>query len=225
MAARRFVAVAVPFALVGLLAIGPAPVRAQDKKDKKTGLDEATIALMTAIEEAVKARDYRKNPKHGDGRTPYEEVPSKPGLIAGFDLYPGIKDKTTQYLRGVKPIWLQNDGHKYLGKTVGWVGSGTGAVRVEAKPGYAVAGLKLHTEFGEIAGLAVVFAKITATGLDMADSYDSKYYGHKDPNTAKKVVCTGEPIVGIHGLVADHAKSHDFGLGLIVLGKEEGKKK
>ena len=98
-------------------------------------------------------------------------------------------------------------------------------MHVEAKPGYAVAGLKVHTNFGEIAGMSVVFAKITETGLDMSDTEDSKYHGHEDPNTARKVVCTGEPILGIHGLVAADAKSHDFGLGLIVLGKEAKKKK
>jgi hypothetical protein len=210
---------------VSVPAAGQEKKDAKDKPTTKTGLDETTTALMGVLEEAFKAHDYRKDPKHGNGRTPYEEVPSKAGLIVGFDIFPGVKDKTTQYVRGVKPIWLLKDGQKYVGKTRGWVGDGNGMVKLEAKPGYAVAGLKVHTDFGEIAGLAVVFAKIVDNGLDMSDSYDSKYYGHNDPETARRVVCNGEPIIGIHGLVSDNYKNRDFGLGLIVLGKEEGKKR
>jgi hypothetical protein len=218
---RRFTSLSAMIAVFVLTA----SAGAQEKKDKpanKNRLDDDTNKLLATVEEAVKAHDYRKDPKHGDGRTPYEEV--KPGLLVGFDLYGGVRDKTTTFVRGVKPVWLTKDGTKLLGKTAGWVVGGSG-LRVEAKPGYAVAGMKVHTDFGELAGVLIVFAKITENGLDMSDSYESKYFGHNDPNTARKVVCTGEPIVGIHGLVADSAKSHDFGLGLVVMGKEEGKKK
>jgi len=69
-----------------------------------------------------------------------------------------------------------------------------------------------------------VFAKITDSGLYMSDTDESKYLGHNDPNTARKVVLTGEPILGIHGLVSANAKSHDFGLGLTVIGKDKKKK-
>jgi hypothetical protein len=220
MTVRRFVSVFVLPAWIGLLA---GPTAAQEKKDKKTGLDDTTTALMGLVAEAVKAKDYRHDPKHGDGKNPFDEMSSKPGILVGLNVWPGTRDKTVQYVRGVQPIWLSEDGKKYTGKIFGYVG--TGAVKLEAKPGYALAGLKVHTDFGEIAGMCAVFAKITETGLDMSDTEDSKYYGHNDPNTAKKVVCTGEPILGIHGLVAANAKSHDFGLGLIVMGKDANKKK
>jgi hypothetical protein len=227
MPVRRFAAVTALLTLFGLLAGSAGPTGAQDKKDKaksKDALDETTTALMTTVEEAAKAKDYRKDPKHGGGSTAYEEVPSKPGIVIGFDLYPGVKGKTTNYVRGARPIFLTNDGKTVLGTVHGWT-SGIGAVREKAKPGYAVAGLKVHTEFGEIAGLKVVFAKIAESGLDMTDSYEGKYWGHMDPETARKVVCTGEPILGVHGMVADSAKSHDFALGLVVMGKDEKKKK
>jgi hypothetical protein len=222
----RITSAAVLFALCGLLAAIGVPAGAQEKKDKAKGkdaLDETTTALMEVIEKAAKDKDYRKDPKHGNGSTPYDEAPAKPGFIIGFDLYPGVKGKTTQYVRGVRPVFLTSDGKTTLGTVHGWT-SGIGAVREKAKAGYAVAGIKVHTDFGEISGLCVVFAKITETGLNMDDSYEGKYYGHKDPTTAKKVVCTGEPIVGVHGLVADSAKSHDFALGLIVMGKDPKKK-
>jgi hypothetical protein len=228
MTVRGFALVLVSLAVIGQLIRVGGSAAAQEKKEKanpKTGLDDTTTALMTVVEEAFKAHDYRKDPKHGNGKTPFEEIPTKPGLIVGFEIFPGVKDKTTQYVRGVKPIWLMADGKKYIGKSRGWIGDGTGMVKVEAKPGYAVAGLKVHTDFGEIAGLCVVFAKIVENGLDMSDSYDSKYYGHNDPETAKRVVCNGDPIIGIHGLIADNYKSHDFGLGLVVLGRDEGKRK
>ncbi len=225
MTVRRFAPVPALVALFGLLVSAPAPLGAQDKKDKpatKTGLDDATTALMSHVEEAFKAKDFRHDPKHGDGKNPYDEMSTKPGILIGLDVWPGTRDKTVQYVRGVRPIFLCNDGKKYTGKQVGWVG--TGSVKLEAKPGYAVAGMKVHTDFGELSGISLVFAKITETGLDMSDTEESKYYGHNDPNTARKVVCTGEPILGIHGLVAANAKSHDFGLGLIVMGKDKKKK-
>jgi hypothetical protein len=226
MAARRFAPLLVLFALFGLLVSIPAPTGAQEKKDKpasKTGLDESTTALMNLVEEAIKAKDYRHDNKHGNGKTPYDLMPPKPGILVGLVIWPGTRDRGVQYLRGVQPIWLCKDGTKNKGKIVGNVGAGD--VKCEAKAGYAVAGLKVHTEFGEIAGISLVYAKITDTGLDMSDTEESKYYGHNDPNTATKVVCTGDPILGIHGLVETNGKSHDFGLGLIVMGKDKKKKK
>lgn len=227
MAARRFAPLFAVLALFGLLISVPTPTGAQEKKkDKpasKTGLDESTTALMNLVDEAIKAKDYRHDARHGNGKTPYDLMPPRPGILVGLNVWPGTRDKGVQYVRGIQPIWLCNDGEKHKGKIVGNVGSG--AVKCEAKAGYAVAGLKIHTEFGEIAGMSVVFAKITDTGLDMSDTDESKYYGHDDPNTAHKVVCTGDPILGVHGLVETNSKSHDFGLGLIVLGKDGKKKK
>ena len=200
----------------------PASAQKEKDRDKKTGLDETTTALMEVLKKSAEDKDYRKDPKHGGGKTPYDEAPTKAGLIVGFDLYPGIKDKTTQYLRGVRAVYLTSDGKTTLGKVYGWT-SGIGAVHEKAKAGYAVAGLKVHTESGEIAGLLITFAKITESGLDMKDTYESKYYGHNDPDTASKVVGTGEPIIGIHGLIADNTRSHDFAFGLTVMGKEPKK--
>jgi hypothetical protein len=228
MTVRRLASVSLLVAAFGLLACWCAPAGAQEKKDKpatKSGLDEETTKLLTTVDEAIKARDYRKDAKIGNGRNPYELMPAKPGIVIGFDVFPGRKDKTTDYIRGIKPVWLLNDGQKVLGKTEGWVGDGSGVAHERAKPGYAVAGLKYHNFFGHIQGLSVVYAKVTETGLDMSDSYDSKWYGHEDPNTAKKAACTGEPVLGIHGMVADNYKSDEFGVGLVVMGKEEGKKK
>lgn len=207
-------------ALLALLGFSAGPVGAQDKKNH--GVEQETFdSIMKVLEDAAKDKKYRRDPKHGNGTNPYEDTPTKPGLMIGLDIWPGTRDKTVQYVRGARPLFLNNKGEKTQGEIHGWVG--TGSVRLEAKPGYALGGLKVHTNFGEIAGMLAVFYKITATGLDKSDSYESKYYGHKDPNSARLVGGTGEPIVGIHGLVAKDAKSHDFGLGLIILG--DGKKK
>jgi hypothetical protein len=201
------------------------PAAAQKEKEKKKdGLDETTSALMDVLKKAAEDKDFRRDRKHGGGTTPYDEAPAKPGLIVGFDLYPGVRDKTVQYVRGVRAVYLTSDGKTTLGKVYGWT-SGIGAVRVKAKDGYAVAGCKIHTSGDEIDGMSIVFAKITESGLDMKDSYDSKYYGHRDPDTAPKVVCTGEPIVGIRGLISEKASSHHFGFGLVVVGKDPKKDK
>jgi hypothetical protein len=226
MVGRRSFSASVLLALLGQLTAFSAPAGAQDKKGTKAkgkDGDDPTTALMSLVEEAVKSKDYRHDPKHGDGKNPYDLMSTKPGILVGLDIFAGVRDKTVQYVRGVRPIFLANDGRKYSGNIKGNVGN-SNSVKVEAKAGYAVAGLKIHTNAGEIAGMSVVFAKITDTGLDLSDTDESKYYGHEDPNTAHKVVCTGEPILGIHGLVSNDVKSHNFGLGLIVMGKDKKKK-
>jgi hypothetical protein len=234
MTVRRLVSGMALLAAFGLVAGFSAPTGAQEKKDKdkpapkpatKPKVDEPTAAILTLIDEAMKAHDYRKAEKVGGGVKPYEELPSKPAILIGFNVYPGRKDKTTDYVRGIKPVWLRGDGERILGKAYGWIGDGSGMVQERAKDGYAVAGIKANNFFDHIQGISVVYAKITDTGLDMSDSYESKYYGHADPTKAREYVCTGEPVIGVHGMIADNYKSDHFGLGLIVLGKDGGKKK
>jgi hypothetical protein len=198
---------------------------AAQKKTKDPGVDKETIdALMKVVEEAAKNKDVRNDKRYGNGSTPYSDAPAKPGILVGLDLWPGLKGKTTNYIKAVRPIFLTNDGKKPQGAIHGWPDNATNFVAILAKPGYAVGGVKLNTSFGTISGMSVVFYKITSTGLDPNDSYESKYYGSKDPNSAKLVGGTGEPIVGIYGLVADNGKSDDLGFGLIILGKDEKKK-
>jgi hypothetical protein len=188
--------------------------------EKNHGLDQETFdGIMKILEDAAKDKRYRNDARHGGGVNPYEDTPPKPGLMIGLDIWPGTRDKTVQYVRGARPVFLTNKGEILDGHGHGYVG--TGSVRLLAKPGYAVGGLKIHTDFGEVAGLSAVFYKVTATGLDKNDSYESKYYGHNDPNTAKLAGGTGDPVVGIHGLVAKEAKSHDFGIGLIMVGEKK----
>ena len=93
MPVRRLASVTVLLALFTLLVGVSAPTEAQDKKDKdkakaKDG-DDATTALMSMVEEAVKAKDYRHDPKHGNGKTPYDQMASKPAVLVGLDIYPG----------------------------------------------------------------------------------------------------------------------------------------
>lgn len=218
MASKWFAPICIGFALVGFVT-GPAKAA-----EKNNGIQQETFdAIMKLVEDAAKAKDYRNDKRHGDGSSNYEDTPSKPGIVIGLDVWPGTRDKNVQYVRGVRPIFLTSKGEIVDGKIHGFVG--TGSVRLQAKPGYALGGLKIHTNFGEIAGLSAVFYKVTPTGLDKVDSMESKYYGHKDPNTAQLIGGTGEPILGIHGAVANNVKSHDFALGLIIMGAEKKKKK
>jgi hypothetical protein len=203
----------------------PAKKKDEEKKDEKAS-DKDALPLLALVEEAGKKNDYRLDPTHGGGKTSYEDGPKTPGLLVGLELFPGVANKV-EYVRGAKPIFLRQDGKSTVrstGNTHGWVGAGI-PVRLEAKPGYAVGGFKVHTIFGEIQGMSVVFYRITETGLDKNDSYDSKYWGHNDPASAKLVGGTGEPILGIHGMVAADPRSKDFGLGLIIMGKDKKKKK
>jgi hypothetical protein len=217
MTLSRVIPICAFFALLGFFA---GPLKAAEKNH---GIEQETFdGIMKILDDAAKSKSYRNDPKHGDGTTPYEDTPSKPGLMIGIDIWPGTRDKTVQYVRGARPIFLNNKGEILEGKIHGWVG--TGSQRLEAKPGYALGGLKIHTDAGEIAGMSAVFYKVTATGLDKSDSHESKYFGHHDPNTAKLIGGTGDPIVGIHGLVAKDAKSHNFGIGLIMIGEKKKKK-
>lgn len=208
--------------LVLLALAAPLLAQAKKKEPKKAdlGVDQETFdAFMKLVEEAGTKQDFRMDPKIGRGSTAFEDSPSKPGVVVGAVLYPGIRNKSTQYIRGIRVIYLNKDGVKTQSSIRGHVATEAGSIRIEAKPGYALTGWKANTSVGIIDGLSLTFQKITATGLNPDDSYETKYYGSEDPLKARYHGGHGEAVLGVHGLLADNAKSHDFALGLILMGK------
>jgi hypothetical protein len=206
--------------LIVLISIGMIATPVWAQKDKKEEQSKETVELLKLVEEAAKAKDYRIDKTHGGGKAPYDDYPSKPGFLIGMNIWPGLQGKNA-IIKGVQPIYETTDGKKFGGK-FGWFV--TPPTRVDAKAGYAVGGLKMHTSAGTIQGMSIVFFRVTETGLDKTDSYESKWFGHKDPTTAFKVGMDGNPVLGIHGMVHDDSKNPDFGLGLIMMGEKKKKK-
>jgi hypothetical protein len=208
-------------AILAAFGISIAPADAQGKNH---GIDQEKFdSIMKLVEDAAKSKSYRRDTLYGDGQTPYEDTSSKPGILTGLELWSGARDRGVLYVRGVRPIYLNNKGSVTEGKIHGNVGTRAESVRLEAKSGYAVGGLKIHTNGGELAGLSVVFYKVDATGLDTTDSYESKYFGNGDPNTTKLIGGTSDPILGVYGSVAADIRSNNFGLGLIIMGEKKKK--
>lgn len=215
---RRVISGAILLAVLGMCASFVGPAQAQKEK-KKEELDKDTLALLAQVEEATKAKDFRVDKTHGGGSKPYDDYPSKPGYLIGMTVWPMIHNKK-EIVHGIQPIYQTTDKKVYGGK-FGWLG--TGSVQVMAKPGYAVGGLKMHTSFGTIQGMALVFMKITESGLDKSDTYDSRWFGHGDPTTAFKVGMDGNPVLGVHGMVHEDQKNPDFGVGLVLMGEKKKK--
>jgi hypothetical protein len=218
MSLRRIFSASVLLAVLGLLVSLSGPAQAQKEK-KKVELDKETVALLAQVEEALKAKDTRTDKTHGGGSKPWDDAPSKPGFLIGMTVWPMVHNKK-DIVHGIQPIYQTADGKK-IGGTYGWIG--TGAIKVLAKPGYAVGGLKMRTSFGTIEGMAITFFKITEEGLDKSDSYDSQWLGSGDPTDATKVGLDGNPILGVHGMIHTDAKNSDFGIGLVIMGEKKKK--
>lgn len=167
------------------------------------GKSGAQRRLLDHVAEQVKA--HQTLPSEAVGWTmetnPFSTVPDEGGLLVGFDLGLGVFDKVAS----VRPIFLNGKGQQVLGTMTGPASARGG--RVLAKKGYAVGSITVTKGIG-VDGVNVTFMKITDTGLDPNDSYESGWYGRRGKEV--RLGGNGLPVVGIHG-------AHD-GQGLKALG-------
>jgi S1-C subfamily serine protease len=87
------------------------------------------------------------------------------------------------------------------------------AVKVVAKPGYAVGAVTAKTG-ASVYGVSVTFMKLTGHKLDPKDSYESEWVGGKDGPKAVQATVGGksDPLPGLAGKTSDRGLS---GLGLV----------
>ena len=136
----------------------------------------AIKTLATRIQKAIKRDALVRTAVAGTGQgTPFLEAPPAGLVLAGLNV---SFDPDNDWLTSVQPVYWSAKGGSTPGAVFGYQ---TGAVRnIVAKPGYAVAGLHVSSTYN-LFGLEVVFAKITDTGLNMADQYTSPWEGEQRP--------------------------------------------
>jgi hypothetical protein len=144
---------------------------------------------------------------HGGGGDPESrDVAPAGGLLVGFEVGLG-KFVNNDIIGAIRPIYRvgdkESDGELY----------GTDmkrAVKVIAKPGYAVGSISVKTGLG-VDGFSITFMKVTDGKLDPKDSYESEWIGGPGGFTLVRIG-DGTPVVGI--LIKNNPRTVS-GMGLI----------
>jgi hypothetical protein len=199
-----------PFLLV------PQATRGDDPAAKPDPLYEAIDAAV-AKGQILKTKvvGYRLN------KASFSETPKDGGLLVGFDVGLG-KWLDAENIYALRPIYRTTKGEAAYGEhglfTDRAEEGGTKSkvlktLKVRAKPGYAVSGLKLRTGLN-INGMSVMFMRIKDGALDPSDAYMTEWIGDKFGGNEASLSSEGMPIIGLLG---NEDAQHIMALGLIYL--------
>ena len=155
-----------------------------------------------------------------EGRTKvdfYRDLPADGGILIGFDITVGHSTNggvasPKEMILGFSPIYLTEKG-KVKGPRQGYAARGK-TVHIEAKPGYAVAGIQMCRHWS-IEAMQITFARLTPNGLDPRDAYQSPVLGVPSTGIVPPAG-NGSVIVGIHG--TGRRSGHVYSLGVTTIG-------
>jgi hypothetical protein len=153
--------------------------------------------ICVRISGAAENQALRKTDRAGgDGGSEFYDVNSDGGLLVGVRVYHS-ESNGRQIVKGIQPVYLTPRG-KVAGNAHG-ARSGT-PLSLEAKDGYAVGALNLHSA-QKVDGLEVVFMKINSSGsgLVAGDSYKSAWCGATGNAGLKHLGGDGKLVAGLHG--------------------------
>lgn len=131
-----------------------------------------------------------------DGKAVAQESPPNGGVLIGFDISYGEFVRTPT-ISAIRPIYLSTRG-KAFGQVFGRAEGNV--IHMEAKTGYAVGRIFWRDGPFAIGSITVTYMKLTPTGLDPKDSYESACYGGGDGTRDGTYIGgdDGEMIVGIY---------------------------
>lgn len=175
------------------------------------GKSGAARRLLEYIAEQVKAQQTFPSEAAGFAlnQNAFSTVPQEGAVLVGFDLGLGVFNQITS----VRPIFLNAKGRPAPGALTGAASNRGG--RVLAKKGYAVGSVSVAKSVG-VDGVNVTFMKMTETGLDPNDSYQSGWVGKRGHEV--QLGGNGLPVVGIHGF---HDGRQLMALGLVLVRKQQ----
>ncbi len=136
----------------------------------------------------------------------FVEVPPAGLILAGFRI---TFDDSARALTSITPIYWTKRGTE-KGTTVGNAARGR-TIELLARPGYAVAGLRLVRFNSAIDTFQAMFARLGANGLEPTDTYLSDRIGLADLNFLT-ITVKHNLSVGIYGVVNDGLP---YALGLV----------
>jgi hypothetical protein len=136
----------------------------------------------------------------------FRDLPAEGGVLIGFQFGLGkLVDQTV--IKSLRPIYRTRDGEKF-GK---WYGKPPSEpVTVKAKPDYVVSGMSVRTSLG-VDGLKITFARLTKSGIDLADNYTSRHIGG-ETGTLAAIGGKGQLFVGVAGYLSPNGSPCALGL-------------
>ena len=125
----------------------------------------------------------------------FRDVGPQRSVLVGFEVSSG-KYFNIECVDGIRPIFLDAEGHEQLGSLRGREGGRP--VRVKAKKGYAVGAISVIAGT-YVQGLSVTFMKLERGRLNPNRSYDSDWFGGGGGDASTRVGGSGEVAVGLFG--------------------------
>ncbi|HEY5310884.1 MAG TPA: trypsin-like peptidase domain-containing protein [Pirellulales bacterium] len=178
----------------------------------------ADSKLAARIEAAIRSGRMEASKLLGaqGGGKPFSYLPPDRGILVGFDL----RYNQAGHLVSVRSLYQTDHG---LNNTQ-WQGSPAATtdqpVRIAARPGYAVGGLR--TSRGEsLDELTVVFMRIAGGRLDRADRYETQPKAAPPSGPAAEVGMQGALAIGILGQTGPTPDTPLISLGLTTIGSDE----
>jgi hypothetical protein len=146
------------------------------------------------------------------GKDTFNESPSEPGVLIGFDLGVG-KFFDIENIYALRAVFLTAHGEEIL-KDHGLFRDKPGpkgkptktkvlhTVHLRARPGYAVGGVTLRSGLN-INGLSLTYMRMKGKALDQLLSYESEWVGDRTGGGEAYMGANGAPVVGIFGCQDD----------------------
>jgi hypothetical protein len=181
--------------------------------------------LYSAIDAAIAKGQILKTKMIGSGfnKSSFSETPRDGGLLVGFDVGLG-KWLDTENIYALRPVYRTAKGEAAYGEhglfpdraeEKGAKSKVLRTLKVRAKPGYAVGGLKMRSGLN-IDGMSVRFMRIKDGWLDPSDAYITEWLGNRFGGSEASIGSDGGPVVGLFG---NEDADHIIALGLIYLSR------
>jgi len=173
-----------------------------------------TTDQVRFIANATKTNRTVDTEMHGTGKTQFRTIEGQ-SLVVGFQFaYGNFSGKQT--IGTIRPVFMQESSIIRPPNFEGGERNPQDYESVYAKPGYAVAGLKIRAGLG-VDSMSIVFMKINGNRLDPNDSYESPRYGGPGGSTKSMLGGDGSFVVRIFGKNPSNPQSTFNGLGLITI--------
>jgi hypothetical protein len=166
-------------------------------------------SVFAAARSAVAKGQVERSQQVGfsNTKTAFTDNPFNGGVLVGFEIGLG-KAGNDEVVHCLRALYSTPDGvtpspefGQFFDKTLpsGKVRKTkvTRTVRVEADPGYAVAGVTLRTRIG-ISGIKVTFQRLNGQTLDPKQSYSSDWVGDAKGG-GQSIMTKGSPAIGVFG--------------------------
>jgi hypothetical protein len=181
--------------------------------------------IYSAIDAAIAKGQILKTKMIGSGfhKSSFSETPRDGGLLVGFDVGLG-KWLDAENIYALRPVYRTAKGEAAYGEhglfpdraeEKGTKSKVLRTLKVRAKPGYAVGGLKLRSGLN-IDGMSVRFMRINDGWLDPSDAYITEWMGNRFGGNEASISSDGGPVVGLFG---NEDAEHIIALGLIYLSR------